>query len=790
MAHTEFKYGVPYNTIRLGADVAQWMQHGQSYLDYSSFKPTGQVSMGQLQALATVTPNVDPTGSGNYAGYPAMGRKWGIGNATDQNTGAGILNGQAGGTSDWVGTRNYNFASNPQNIRLSYLSGLDYTAVMELEDRQGNFGQNERDSFVLLDEDATDRYWCTAQPVEMFTDEPLFAAAVRDTSANRHLYVIRTGVMGDKFSDINDENWIRIGNATDTNDIISMCSITENLGSTYSSNRPAFVTAGRRTANSNNCKVTLFLYNKGTNGLSPTLTEGAQINVDFGTNNSVPDGICYIADNRVMMKMSRGANVSKVVGLSYGSGWAAGTVTTLGGGNGYGAVRGDMISLRDEYNPSGNDGEAIAVWAANRSTYNSNIYAQRIRQNTTTLTLSTQRTLITDSNNIKACRACLLATDSANAWIGVVRSDTSGDATISVHKYSYGGDSFTLVGSFKHDYNDTSLNNILSITPMGRNYKNQNSFVGETFQPGQSNNYDRIVWFKVLLATNVDTDDVTEIHGYVNLDGTGTQVFEKLNSDISTGRNSYTQRCDFNTDGRKWCKGQYPLGSGTDWVMTTAAYYSTSPSNDYAAVTYVNGLDRLYDWNVFQVDLNPASKTPPGPTGSDYVISTNVGAQPGPNNPSGGYVYGRWYVGPSNGKLNQNSFLSSSNYMTVEYYKKGEGFFYGSFGSGTQMMGFDDTDIDGNRWGTYWGQLKSHVESGNNVTMRVFDQNNSSSLFTISSTVGSGPTNRGEDEIKILDSDRLVIRWTGGANGHSGNTFTLWEGPSVNQVKVGFQYTP
>ena len=238
------------------------------------------------------------------------------------------------------------------------------------------------------------------------------------------------------------------------------------------------------------------------------------------------------------------------------------------------------------------------------------------------------------------------------------------------------------------------------------------------------------------------------------------------------------------------CKGSWPLAGGQDWVMTVASYKHTSPGTVRATNMYVNGLDRAYDWNVITEDKTQNYTNPTGPSGSEYTVSTNVGSQGGPNSPSGGYVCGRWNIGPSIGKLNQNSFISSSNYATIEYYKKGEGFFYGSLGDGTNFIGFDPTDIDGNRWGTYFAQLKDHVKQGNTVSLRVTNDSNDTAIFTINDSTGGGPTNRGEDEIIVDSSDKLIIRWTGGGNGFTGATYSLWEGPSVNQLKFGFQYTP
>ena len=788
MAYTEFKYGVPYNNIRLGADVAQWTQEGQSYLDYSGWESKGSVSMAQLQALASSVIKIDPaSGSANYPGYPFTGKKWGIGRAGDSDQSEGIFIGQAGGSSNWVDTRVYNIASNPTNVRLSYLSGLTYTAIQELEDRYIISGQGQREDFMILDQDFTDQYWSTTQPTELFTNEPLFSAAIRDDPGNRFVYCIRTGVNGDKFSDLTEENWIRTSNPTDTNDVSHMSAIREELGSGYNTTLPAFVTAGRRTSNSANVRVSLFLYNRGSNGLTPTLTLGAQANVNYGSTNTVACGLGYIADNKIMLLLGKGANTTKVAGLSYGTGWASGTVTTLGGGTTYGALRGNILTLRNEYNPSNQDGEAIAIWAGNRSTYNSNVYAQRIRQSGTTLTTSAQRTLITDTNDIKCANGCIVAMDSSNVWVAIIRSNVAGDGILSMHKYSYGGDSWTAVGIEQElNYNDTSLNNIISVAPMARSYENQNSFSGETFIPGQSNNFDRVVWLKVILASNVNTDIVSEYHYEFNLD---TDTFgPNYQSDISQGRNSWVQKNEFDTNGRKWCRGSYPLAGGYDWLMTLGSYYTTVGGTVKAVNAYVNGLDKVYDWNVITEDKLPTYTNPTGPSGSEYVTSTNVGAQGGPSSNVGGYAYGRWYVGPSIGELNQNSFISSSAYATIEYYKKGEGFFYGSIGDGTQMIGLNTNDIDGGRWADYFSSLKSHIDNGNSVNMRVENASSQVGTFVINSTVGGTPTFKGEDELYKTSAGHLVIRWTGDGNGHTGASYSLWEASSVNQLKIGFQY--
>ena len=61
MAHTNFKYAIPYNTIRLGGDVAQWSLYEKSYQTDPNFSGSigiTNISLADMQRASST--NVDP----------------------------------------------------------------------------------------------------------------------------------------------------------------------------------------------------------------------------------------------------------------------------------------------------------------------------------------------------------------------------------------------------------------------------------------------------------------------------------------------------------------------------------------------------------------------------------------------------------------------------------------------------------------------------------------------------------------------------------------------------------
>ena len=76
--YTILKKSVPYNTIRLSGDVAQWSKYEESYLNNSSYVGQlglAEVSMKELQRASSTA--IDPDG-GNVSFGPLSNMRYGI----------------------------------------------------------------------------------------------------------------------------------------------------------------------------------------------------------------------------------------------------------------------------------------------------------------------------------------------------------------------------------------------------------------------------------------------------------------------------------------------------------------------------------------------------------------------------------------------------------------------------------------------------------------------------------------------------------------------------------------
>ena len=78
MAHTNFKYAIPYNNIRLGGDVAQWSLYEKSFQTDPNFSGSigiTNISLADMQRASST--NVDPA-DGRVTIGPLSTMRYGI----------------------------------------------------------------------------------------------------------------------------------------------------------------------------------------------------------------------------------------------------------------------------------------------------------------------------------------------------------------------------------------------------------------------------------------------------------------------------------------------------------------------------------------------------------------------------------------------------------------------------------------------------------------------------------------------------------------------------------------
>ena len=193
MAHTTFRKSVPYNTIKLGGDVAQWSIYEITSADNSSYGSVigmADISMADMQRAAGS--NIDPN-DGRVNNGLLSPMRYGVAINTDISSGDGVYTSQAISTNPFVGTRNYNLSSNPSNIKLSRMASWDYTAVVTPVDMDEMDFYNGGSSIWVQ---------TSAYGMELFTDQQLWGFGVKQNGNNstRRPLILRSNKTGDKFS--------------------------------------------------------------------------------------------------------------------------------------------------------------------------------------------------------------------------------------------------------------------------------------------------------------------------------------------------------------------------------------------------------------------------------------------------------------------------------------------------------------------------------------------------------------------------------------------------------------
>jgi hypothetical protein len=791
MAHTQFTKCVPYNTIRLAQDVALWSSYERTYLEV---QPSGSdftgdwfclpnmqnVSLGDMQRASSAA--VDPDG-GRVTTGPLTPR-YGIAQNNDKSGGEGVYTSQIPGSTanDFVETRNWNRASNPSNIRLSRFAQWDYTATVDPADM---------DVMELYNGGSTSWVMTSPYAVELFQDQPIFVAGVKQDNSTRRPLLLRTNDIGDKFSTYATNNFAVGAHASDMNDILCMVSLGDTFGATFGTAQDAYATFGRRTSTTSNLKMQAYTITLNSNGTMSTATLGTSQNATTGASNNYACGGATRAGNVIAVIGGRGNSGVYLNRLTFDTStdtWSS-TSTTLDSSSGYGADRCDVVSAELNY---GNTNKYVcAVWAETKSTYNRYVRLQIYNLNTGFTTVGTEGTAFNVTNSIKWPRAVTLATTSNHWYVLVGASDSSGDLRLRVMRYNIGGGTWTSLDDHTYQYNDTSLANRFTLTNLTAVEKTTVTG-GASFNPGGTNDFEQRLYFATCCATAVDTDDVEIAYFYYDIDN---NAITEIDSGVfGQGRNIGLAKSQYHgagpggsNQGQRMYASYVPArnGAGNTWMPIIGGRYIAS--NDKPLVASAIGLDFKPNWYTTQTG-DPGSNVY-NTIGTQYTTSTNISDGAGDTNWN---VVGRWKViAPT---PSTDAKLPSANGYSYQSATRNEfGIGFGDVGRYTQIITLNDEDADRNNWSGFFDTLITYNET-DPVYVRVTTNNGSlAARYTIAANNGSNPNFYHMTNTPTLanHSPFFSIDWLGNSNGHAGNEWAFtFQGESSTYVGVEFSQSP
>lgn len=531
--YTTFKKAVPYNTIRLSGDVAQWSKYEESYLDNSSY--VGKLglsnnSMKSLQRASSSTINPD---GGVVSDGILSNMRYGISIESDSFTN-GVYSAQIAYTAlnnnNFLSNRSYNSSGNPQNVRLSRLAGWDYTAFVAPADLD----------FLAIEAEgsSTQENWLCVAAQELFIDQPFTIAAGRNNlnSSQRYIYLIRSNVTGDKYSLYTQNNVSRLAIPSTFVNVNVVCPMTSSWSSKNSirntANDVAF--AGSRNT-SNSANVTLQSYNilinnntSGTTAGSFALSENSSNTITFDGSvgsNAIPGAACFshsdpvgdLSKQRMALVVDKGNGSLDLHHITqYNGSLNNPSVVNVGAAGRYG-VRGDVCHAY-----VGGSDLVFVAWCESKSTYNRYAKIEAFNLNTSDGITnesyqSSPVTIIDASNQLKASKICLLSCDSTSANLLIGTSDTSGDIRLNVVNYVSSTKIHTTKASTTFQFNNTSITNVMSLSALSAAEVTTLNFTGQgdDFVPGGTNDFEKRIYFVV---TGTTGDYVSNKIGYYYYD--------------------------------------------------------------------------------------------------------------------------------------------------------------------------------------------------------------------------------------------------------------------------------
>lgn len=759
MAHTTFRKSVPYNTIRLGGDVAQFSIYevtndGRSYSSWIGLGGMADISMADLQRASGT--NIDPN-DGRVTTGPLSPMRYGISVLGDVSSTDGVYSYQVGGTnSDFVGTRSYNLSSNPANIRLSRLAAWDYTAVVTPTDLTKMDFKSGGSSIWLQ----TSRYGC-----ELFKDQPMWVAGAKSISSNttRTPVLFRSNIYGDKFSNYIANNYVTGTHNSDMNDILSVVPLKSNYGTTLGSAVASYATIGRRTSSTGNAKVQAYTVTINSNASFSTATTGTAFNMTTGaSSNYANSGACYIDDGLFAVVGGRGNSGFYLNRVTWNGSTFSSSNTTLDPSTGFGATRGDVVSLLNNYGATNK--YCAAVWCETKGTnYNRYCRIQMFNMNSSISTVGSEGTVFDISNSILSTRATLLSTDADAAYVLVAISDSSFNVRLKVMEYDISAGTWSAKATLTYTYGDSNLNDLFSVTTLSAVEKTAVTTDGsENFIPGQGNNFKQRVYWALSVSTNSEQDNVNIQYGYYDITN-NSLVF--LNSGTAwQGRNVALMKNHYGTDARSWAENIPVRNEAGPVFMPIMGGRYVSSSSKYLTTSCI-ALDYKPSWNSTGGD--PGSNFF-DTVGNQYTDQTN--AEPGD---AGDWkVVSRWKVGFPMNKGTASWLPSPATAGVSNQYLISStlGVSFAAVGSTLVYLTLNDRDADSNDWGNFFDNELIPYQTGNDVYLRL-GTDSGALLATFEIAAGAQ---------KVLgrppvggNSPYLSINWANISNVHSGASWAF-----------------
>lgn len=775
MAHTNFKYSIPYNNVRLGGDVAQWSLYEQSFTTNPNFSgSTGilNISMADMQRASSA--NIDPD-DGRVQTGPLATMRYGIATLGDLSTGDGVYTYQVGGTnSDFVGTRSFNLSSNPANIRLSRFTSWDYTAAVHPTDMDPMDFYTGGSSIWLQ----TARYGC-----ELFKDFPMFVTGAKkngDDSTRRPL-VIQSGLQGDQYSTYTNSNFAAGTHASDMNDILNVVPLRSDFGKTLGSAITSYATIGRRTSSTGNAKVQAYSITMNVGGTFSTATTGTAHNMTTGaSSNYANSGACYIDDNLFAVVGGRGGGGFYLNRVTWNGSSFSSTSTTLSSTADYHPTRGDVVSLLDNYGSTNK--YCAAVWCETRSTFNRYCRIRMFNMNSSISAQGSEGTVFDVNNSLKSARATLLSSDSTFAYILVGVSDSSGDIRLKVMRWVNGAGGWTGMDEETYQYNDSSVNDLFSLTTLSAVEKTTITRSGEAFVPGQANDFEQRVYFALSVSTNSETDNVNIQYGYYNID-TDTINFT-INGTLDQGRNASVAKNHYGTDARTWAESTPVRNNAGPIYMPIIGG------------RYISTIDKRLSLNMLGLDYKPNWDNGAGGDPPSGGIFDTVGTQVSTNmNYTGTTVEPDWDIEGVWDVQNHHPSLytvgdGATGYAGFYAYRLYYGPSVRNVSQYTWRFWCSSIDTDGNDWSNFMENYLFPYLQSQPVYVRIRSgETTQTALFLLNLTGNSYASLNTYVDNAAYSTPWANFGWIGIGNSHSGDS---WSFPHIDLSEVGitFSQTP
>ena len=213
-------------------------------------------------------------------------------------------------------------------------------------------------------------------------------------------------------------------------------------------------------------------------------------------------------------------------------------------------------------------------------------------------------------------------------------TDTSGDIRLQIVKMAQGTLSIgSTYANTTIQYNDTSIDQFVTIAPLSAVERTSITTSGEDFVPGGTNDFDRRRYFVISASTVANTDACTLYYGYYDIDNDALAVWDGGNF---AGREMRIARSSYDTDSRQYARDLYLRGeAGAVWTP-------------FLSNRYISDTDNRLTFGMASLDYKPNwSGLNTGDPGGTFYDQGNIVGTGGywdtPGEPSWGEL-GRWYV--------------------------------------------------------------------------------------------------------------------------------------------------